>query len=379
MESLIRTPLFVTIADVDLYRYELPFAGPVQLDGSLMQCRRGLLVRVVSNEGHVGWGEAAPLPGFSDESLEEVVRWAKRTLPRWTGTALHRSESSVDSVLRGFRLEDRCPASLRFGWESAVLDLIAAQRGIPIQGVLGPSRSTIEVNGLIEDPLDRGVEQSIELREVGYRTVKVKVGRGPVAEEIDAVREIGREIGEEVSLRLDANQAWSVETAVDFAKEITGVEVDYLEEPLADPSRLGTFARRAEFPIALDETTRERSPTILNEVNGVTTVVLKPTLLGGVCQTRRWSQVADENDVMVVLSASYESGIGHRMLVALAATGPDVPAGLSTYDRLAADVLTPRFPLNQPIIEVVSMKRKSLQLDWRWLDSITSSEGSAHG
>lgn len=369
----------MTIADVDLYRYELPFAGPVQLDGSLVQCRRGLLVRVVSNEGHVGWGEAAPLPGFSDEPLEEVVRWAKRTLPRWTGTTLDRSESSVDSVLRGFPLGDRCPASLRFGWESAVLDLIAAQRGTPIQEVLGPSRSTVEVNGLIEDPLDRGVEQAVELRDIGYRTVKVKVGRGPVAEEIDAVREIGREVGKEVSLRLDANRAWSVETAVDFANEITGVEVDYLEEPLADPSRLGTFAGRAEFPIALDETTRERSPATLNEVNGVSAVVLKPTLLGGVCQTRRWSQAADENDVTVVISASYESGIGHRMLVSLAATGPNVAAGLSTYDRLAADVLMPRLPRNQPIVEMVDMQRKNLQLDWRRLDSITSSEGSAHG
>lgn len=361
--------LLVTVADVDLYRYELPLTTPLRLGSSTIEHRRGLLVRLTAADGTVGWGEAAPLSGFSAETLADVIEHVHSVAPQWIGTRVPAPEDSLDRALQVLPGDNEGPASLQFAMESAVVDLLATAGGTSIAAVLGAPRSTVELNALITNPLDGGGEQAARLRDAGFRAVKVKVGRGAVADEAEGVRALRRALGDGIALRLDANRAWSMEAAVAFAEALRGVDVTYVEEPLADPGRLEAFVAQTGLPVALDETTREVGPDVLRG-HPVSAVVLKPTLLGGLRKTRQWIRAAREHDVTPVISAAYESGLGLRMLVALAATASAAPAGLSTYDRLAADVLTPRLPLEGPTVDVDAVTALDFALDWGRLDSV---------
>ncbi len=156
-----------------------------------------------------------------------------------------------------------------------------------------------------------------------------------------------------------------------FADGIDDLHIAYVEEPLADPARLDDFIERTSLPVALDETTREVPPATLRGLPGVTAVVLKPTLLGGLQRTREWGRVARDAGAAPVLSGSYESGVGIQMLVALAASGPAVPVGLSTYDRLAADVYAPPLPIGGPNVDVPAVATPSTaRIAWERLDLI---------
>lgn len=364
--------LLVIVADVDLYRYELPLTTPIELGTETTGHRRGLLVRLTTADGAVGWGEAAPLPGFSAETLADVIEHAHSGTHQWTGTRIPFPEDSLDRALRTLPAGDACPASLRFALESAVVDLLATADRTSLAAVLGAPRSTVELNALIPDLLDGGEEQAARLRDAGYRAVKVKVGRGGATKEADHLRALRRALGDEIALRLDANRAWSMEVAVAFAEALGDVGVAYIEEPLTDPARLEPFVAQTGLPVALDETTREVGPEVLRE-HPVSAVVLKPTLLGGLRKTRQWIWAAREHDVAPVISAAYESGLGLRMLVALAATTSATPAGLSTYERLASDVLTPRLPLNGPTVEVGAVTASEFSIDWSRLDPLNES------
>jgi len=352
----------VVIAEVALYRYELPLTASLRLGNDTLRHRRGLLVRVDTEQGAVGWGEAAPLPGFSDETLSEVMACARDAAPRWTGTEIPDGEVALDRSLAALPADPEDPLSFRFAAESAVVMLLAAARDTSVPAVLGDARSTVALNALIPRP-DDGLGQADRYREQGYRAVKVKVGRGPVEDDADQIRAIHRALGDSVALRADANRAWSLGEAEAFAAATRDVPVAYVEEPLADPSQLSTLAAQTTLPIALDETTRETGPDVLQDRPFVAAVVLKPTLLGGVQKTRAWSQTAREHEATPVLSAAYESGVGLRMLVALAAVGPDTPVGLSTYSRLAADVLRTPLHMNGPTVDVVSVVRAPIHVD----------------
>ena len=357
------------ITKVDLYRYELPLTTPLQLGASTVGHRRGLLLRIRTEQGAVGWGDAAPLPGFSDESLTGVVAWARRVAPRWVGTEIPDGREALDRSMAVFPLESACPASLRFAAESAVVALLAATRKASVSSVLGNPRPTVTLNALLTD-FDDGPEQATRYREQGYRALKVKVGREEMGKEIDALRAIRREVGDGMTLRADANRAWSLDEAATFAEAIREVNVAYVEEPLADPTRLPALTAQTDLPIALDEMTREVGPEFLRDGPLVSAVVLKPTLLGGLRKTQAWSRIAQEHGATPVISAAYESGIGLRMLVALAAVGPDTPVGLSTYDRLAADVLRPPLPMDGPTIDVASVVDTPASVDEEHLDHI---------
>jgi len=353
----------MVVSTVTLYRYELPLTTPLPLGGETQSHRRGLLVRLDTKQGAVGWGDAAPLPGFSAETLGDVMEHAHAMAPEWRGTPIPEPEDDLGSSLSALPGGTDCLPSLRFATESALVDLCAALENTPLPAALGTPRSSVSLNALITDPGDNGPAQAARLREHGYRAVKVKVGRASFEDEVEWLRAIREVLGDGIALRVDANRAWSVEQAVAFAEATQTLEIEYVEEPLTDPTRISELAARTDLPIALDETTREVDASVLREGGPVAAVILKPTLLGGLRATRQWSQTAQANDVTPVISAAYESGIGLRMLVALAAVGPETAVGLSTYDRLVADVITSRLPLEGPVVDVASITDVSVSID----------------
>lgn len=337
------------LVDAHLFEYCLPLRAPLSLGTRTLRKRRGLLLRVEGPDGTVGWGEAAPLPGFSAETMAEVRVQGHRLVDELSGTDL--ATSTLEDLLRSLPLDD-LPASLRFCAESAVVHLWADSRAESVVQALGGRRSWVALNALITESASDLEGQAERLRQAGYRAVKLKVGRGAVETDVARVKTLHGVLGEEVTLRLDANRAWTFEEAVSFAERLGDVPLAYLEEPLRSPTRLVELITTTGLPVALDETTREMSPEGLSDYLPLRAVVLKPTLLGGLSLTCQWARQARKREILPVISSSYESGVGLRMLAALAASLPTAPAGLSTYDRLGADVLTPRLPLGEAAVDV---------------------------
>ena len=340
---------------ITLFRYQLPFVGRVSLGSRTLLHREGLLIRVDASHGGktaTGWGEAAPLPGFSACTQADVQRNAQQ----WAATAIGQSVAPSVSAVCDLCLPfpSSC-GSFRFGAVTAVLDAAARLKGQSLPHLLEATpRATVSLNALVDANDEMLTEEAQRIRAVGYRAVKLKVGRTTVANDIRRVRHLADAIGSDVALRLDANRAWTYDQALRFAEELSDVPLAYVEEPLATPSQLPEWHTATGCAIALDETARELSPErLFDRFPFVRAIVLKPALTG-VCATRRWAEQAAQHETDVVLSSAYESGVGLRMVIALAATlgSHDVPAGLDTYRRIRRDLLSDRLPLHGPCISV---------------------------
>ena len=346
------------LARFDLFQYRLPLVVALKLKGALLLEREGLLVRLASPTGAIGWGEVSPLPGFSRERLEEARQQLlelRESLEGWVMTPdwVEREGAFVHHV----DALNLAP-SVRFGLELAVWNLFAAVRGQTLLDLLTRQpRATVSLNGLLLGGPEEVLEKARRLREAGFRAVKLKVGRRAVEEEVDLVRALSRVLGPDVRLRVDANRAWSLDEATAFVRGVTGVAIEYIEEPLADPSLLPDLVAQYEVPVALDESLMDVTVEGLGRHTYARAVILKPTLLGGLVPTLRMAERAMALGMTPVLSASFETGIGLQGLVALAAgLGPhDIPVGLDTYRWLADDVIEPRLELSQGQIDVPAM------------------------
>ena len=206
------------------------------------------------------------------------------------------------------------------------------------------------------------------MRDEGYRSIKLKVGTRTVVEEVALVRELAEELGEGISLRLDANRAWGYEEAAEFVRGTAGVRFEYVEEPLADPEGLPDFVGEFGVPVALDESLVGMEPEKLEAF--AVAFVLKPTLLGGISRTLRAAGRAHRLGVTPVISSAYESGVGTAALVALAAGIGDRPvaAGLDTYRMIAEDVLETPLNLPAPSVGVRETEDASRTIDVRNLE-----------
>jgi len=340
-----------------LRRYRLPLTAPLVLKGTEHEAREGVLVRLEDDEGRVGWGDVAPLPGFSPESLSEAMADVRRATEVFTGRTPGPDWTNPDGDLhRALDALDLVP-SAQFGLDLAAFDLAAATMDRTLAQAMHPDPEvTVPVNALLVGSGDDVLAEAERLVAAGYRTLKLKVGRAALDDEIALVRSL-RERCPDVTLRLDANQAWTMDEAVQFAEGIDGVGLDYLEEPLRDPADLPVLWHDTQLPIALDESLEGTATDGLQGKGWATAAVLKPTLVGGVARTLRFAVQARALGIRPVLSAMFESGMAFRVHIALAAATGGAPAGLDPYNRLAADVLSPRLDLDRPTIDVPAFFR----------------------
>jgi len=339
------------LAGIDLYRYSIRFREPVTLKDATLYRREGALIRLTADDGQEGWGEAAPLPNFSPEGLDDTIAHLRATAPELVGREMPANLPRTDDT--PFPENARLPPSARFGLEVALLNLRAASLGETLPDLLADHPAeTIYTNGLLSGSTEKVLTEASLMKEVGYRAVKLKVGRRKVCEDAELVRKVGEILVSGVALRLDANRAWGFDEALEFARGISGVWVEYVEEPLSEPGRLAELAQGWGLPVALDESLVGMGAEDLELYPYARAVVLKPTLLGGVSRTLGLVERATALGMAAVVSSSYEGGVGMGALVALAAAAGEVPVGLDTYRALAEDVIEFPLPLPAPTVDV---------------------------
>ena len=363
----------VKLAGFNLHRYRLPLSEPLALRGMVLRHREGLLLELTAAGGAVGWGEASPLPGFSRECLDEAAGQL-RDLASSMGCR-EITDDGIDpdgDFGREMDTMDLAP-SARFGFELALWNIYAASRGRSLVDLITPHpRATVPVSALISGPPATVLEEARRARLADYEAVKQKVGRRPVEDDIELVRAVNGELGDDVALRLDANRAWSLEEAESFVRGTGNLRFEYVEEPLADPALLPTFAGDYDVPVALDESLTDMEPEALRDHGYARAVVLKPTLLGGISRTLRIAGLASRLGMQIVISSAYETGVGTAALVALAAGVGDeeVPAGLDTYRRFSEDILRPPLNLPTPRVDVRAMAGTRREIERRLLQPV---------
>ena len=343
--------------------YALPLTEAVSWGGEACRQREGWLLRLDSENGDSGWGDAAPLPGFSHETLDET-RHALEVL----GEALSGQDIDPAQVLLPYGAIAQGldamghPPSARFAFDLALADLAAQASGRTIPQVLHPDPAVrLPLNGLLMGDAERVLADAERLVAEGYTALKLKVGRGDLESEGYLVQALRQRVGAAVELRLDANRAWSVEQATAFATAIDGAAIAYIEEPLADASSLPVLWHDTGLPVAVDESVQEGGEDTIR--GWAAAAILKPTLLGGLAKTLRLALHARSVGVRPILSASFESGVGLRGVAALAASTGAEAAGLDTYRWLAADVAPGRLPFDRPHVDIPGLFASPLQID----------------
>jgi len=359
--------------------------------GDAMPCRSGILVilqaRIASSgsaEGVLaaGLGECSPLPHFHKETLAEANAQLQAVVEAWTSSppgpipvALSRLDGSMSRWL-----EEHCPQgnkllpSVRCSLEMALLHLICRATGsahLAMDAAAARSMtciSSVGINSLVTRKEDLTGSSS------GASVVKLKVGKDP---EDDAKRTnqlaevLEARAGPAARLRLDANQAWTIDDAATFISNLSEKAVtliEYLEEPLHTKESPDEFlaswkellARTGNsVRLAVDESLTEGVVDVKDlaglakdNKDCIAAVLLKPALQG-LERTMELSSWALEHGVRPVLTSAFESGVALCHFAILAATispQPWVPMdavsashGLGTFDRLAEDVLRPPF------------------------------------
>lgn len=306
---------------LDIVDFQHELKTPLVTSGRTIASREGFELRVWDGETLLARGECAPLPGFSFEELEdcreEALLWQQdegdiRDLELWRARA-----TTVPHL----------PA-LRCAAETLVIELARlSERTLPYW----PARERHRVRA---NALANTVEEAQQRVEAGFQVLKIKVGNLSLREDVQRVKAIRAAVGDTITLRLDANRAWSDLDARNAVDVFATQRIELLEEPLKNggPRELAELRAYSTIPIGADEQARDQAAVLeLIDEAAMDYLILKPMLVGGPLQCMRLAKLAHERGTHVIVTTTIDGPVATAMTIEVAARLPnDFAHGLAT-------------------------------------------------
>jgi len=276
------------------------------------QIRSGIWINLIDANERNGWGEIAPLPKWSDETLEEAMAQLDERMDQileieWTPSNCLKKLSDLDLL-----------PSVSFGLESALLSLLAP---IPV--------FKIPVSALLMGSPEEILKQAALRRKEGFTSAKLKVSNL----NFDDAASVIHHLKNTFRLRIDVNRQWPTDKSLNFFAQFPLNTFDYVEEPFQNPKDLVMFPH----PLAVDESFP--SDLSLKELEAFPTLkalIYKPTMQGGLQACIPLVEWCKKRGVEFVLSSSFESDLGLAHVASLAQRlSLTSPVGIGTYHFFA--------------------------------------------
>lgn len=339
--------------DFKLYSYKISLKRTLKLKGLSIDSRVGLILKIFDSDGNCGFGEIAPLPGFSRENFEEAKSQTIQICNSLKKPVSRQEPEKISGAIKDFP-GDVYP-SVSFGVASALLILSADRRNISLSELFNKDcSSSLEVNALLSGEKEEILASLPHIKESSYGSVKLKVGSRDLSEDIYLTQKVREQLGESINLRLDANRSWSLEQVAAFHSETKDCLIEYIEEPVSNSSELQVLLADSSIDIrvALDETLTEIEISDFKKFSSVSALVLKPTLLG-LEKTIGFAGLVKSQKISCVFSSSYESVLGLSVIAQLAAgNSTNSACGLDTLGIYADDSYLKLFPVENGRIEM---------------------------
>ena len=199
------------IQDIQVGSIALPLRHPFKTALRTVEAVEDVVVRVISDDGRVGYGEAPPTAVITGDTLGSIQCAVRDFIrPALTGMEVEDLDGTMRR-LHGCLVKN---TSAKAAVDMALYDLWGKGYGIPVWRALGGARRTLETDLTISvNPVEEMVRDSLEAVERGYSILKIKVGKDPKAD-VERMCAIRAAVGPGVKLRVDANQGWTAKEAV---------------------------------------------------------------------------------------------------------------------------------------------------------------------
>lgn len=273
----------------------LPLKHPFKIARGEETVARTALFRV-SDGTNEGIGESTPIARYG-ESVETVERYFQE------------NHLTLDDP---FRLEDLLnadiPPAAREGLDLALHDLIGKRLGQPLYALLGldPARTPVTSFTIGISDMETTMRK---LDEIGNHPVlKVKLGLGTPREEVEMIAAIrDRYTG---TIRIDANEGWNVESAIEILGEMAKYEIEFCEQPIpaGSPHGLRAIRERSEIPIVTDEDSLT-AKDLVHLIGCVDGINVKLAKTGGIRGAIEMIHTARALGMKIMLGCMVESAI----------------------------------------------------------------------
>jgi o-succinylbenzoate synthase len=287
------------------YKYILHFKQPSGTSRGVMNVKETWFI-ILEHDGKKGIGECGILRGLS---IDDRPDYEEKL--RWTCTNIHLGKDLLWETLLEF-------PSIQFGVEMAFQSIASETPFLLFPSGFTEGVKSMEINGLVWMGNEAFMKQQIEEKlAAGFRCIKLKIGAINFETELQLLRLIRQHFSaEQIEIRVDANGAFSLDSALDKIMQLNEFKLHSIEQPIAknNTDSMADLCKVSPLPIALDEEligvfdVNEKEQLLLKIKPKY--IILKPSFLGGFRGTQEWISLAEKHKIEWWITSALESNIG---------------------------------------------------------------------
>lgn len=326
----------------DFHKYTLTFKNPSGTSRGILHTKDTYFLILREND-KIGIGECALFKGLSSDDVPEY----EQVLTKFC----HDIEDSQKDLTQKYK---NYP-SIIFGCEQAILSLKSQDSFELYPSDFTKSKANIPINGLIWMGDKAFMKQQIIKKiEAGFDTIKLKIGAINFESELALLAFIRKEFTKnDITLRVDANGAFSPESAPEKLKRLSEYDIHSIEQPIRQGQwqEMANLCEQTPVPIALDEESIgihdfSKKKKLLAAINPQY-IILKPALHGGFSGSDEWISLAEKQNIGWWITSALESNIGLNAIAQYTAQKQvKMPQGLGTGGLFTNNFYSPLQVIN---------------------------------
>lgn len=219
------------IKSIQTGRIQIPLKTPFKTALRTVEAVEDVIVRVETDTGEEGFGEAPPTAVITGDILESIEGAVRNFIaPSLEGMEIE----DLDGIMKRLHGCIKGNTSAKAAVDMAVYDLYAKSLGRPLYRILGGARTELETDLTISvNPIPQMVEDSLRAVEEGFSILKIKVGKEGY-QDVERIREIRQAVGPDKVIRVDANQGWTAKESVRMIQKMEDLDldIDLVEQPV---------------------------------------------------------------------------------------------------------------------------------------------------
>jgi L-alanine-DL-glutamate epimerase-like enolase superfamily enzyme len=296
------------IKDVEIYYFDISLVEPFTISLGTVYSTNGVLVRILTDAGIIGIGESCPFQPITGDTQETNVDVAKNL----RDMLKEKDPLAIESTNKLFGAFLHSNPSILAAFDMALYDILGKTAGLPVFRLLGGDKNTFETDVTTGIDTPENMVKNVKAHiAAGFKTLKIKVGKDP---DLDVLRlqAIRDAIGYDYSLRIDANQGYTVPQAIYALKKMEKFKIQYCEQPIvySDIAGLKQVRNESPIPIMADEALFFPADAIkLIKADACDYFNIKLMKAGGITNSLKISIIAEAANIRCMLGCMNETRI----------------------------------------------------------------------
>jgi len=313
------------ITDIRTITLKAPLKNPFITSLRRVDVLEDLVVIIECDDGSIGYGEGAPTPVITGETMGTMIAAIEYIKPFIIGFEIDNFDMILNNIYTSILKNTTAKSAL----EIALYDLKAQAEKLPLYKMLGGTQTSFKTDITISmNETDKMVADSLQAVKLGYDTLKIKIGNDP-KKDIERIIAIDDALDDNIKLRLDANQGWTAEESVMLLHilEKKGIIAEFIEQPVAadDIDGLKYIKERVQTPLLADETIFSlKDARRVLEMQAVDYVNIKLAKTAGISQALKLADLSKEYDTKCMIGCMLEGPISVAAGVHVASAKADI-------------------------------------------------------